>query len=474
MSKLNCTELFFLREKENPKKTAVWLPNGLSATFEDLRALGASTQRLMRERGIGPGDTVLVFEPLGPRLYGAILGLMAMGVGVALVEPWMPVEKINHVLPFVAPKAFLTGAIGRLWGTRVAAIRAIPHWVNTWEIREETRLELHVEPMPGDSAGIITFTSGTTGNPKGMVRTQRYLVDQHRILSQALEEDKYPGADLCIFANFVLANLASGRSSVVIPPGWSVQNLRRLSDLPAGLEPQTLTCGPAFLLALMERADVPSLRNIHVGGALTDCAIFEAAFAKWPEAHWSHLYGSTEVEPVAFVDARRAVAASRDKGFFQVLCLGNPIPDITARLEPDTVWVTGPHVCPRYLANEEENLKYKKQDDQGRVWHRMGDRVRLEDGYWWYRGREGQPESEFLLEQRLYTKLQTSAAFIHHEESGRRVAYTQKARLRAPLIKKEFPEIAEVFPTRIRRDRRHRARIDRVASRNGGGTWLGG
>ncbi len=461
---MNCAELFNLKEREHGDKLALWLPNGSSATFSELKALGASTQRIMRGYGVGAGDTVLLFEPLGPRLYGAVLGLMAMGVGVALVEPWMPVEKINHVLSFITPKAFLSHPIGQLWGARVKAIRRIPNWIRSTSIIEEPGAQLHVADVDGNTPGIITFTSGTTGNPKGMVRTQQYLADQHRILSSALEADSITGPDLCIFANFVFSNLAAGRTSIVCPPGWKTSHLKAIDSLPDELQPESLTCGPAFLLRLLESATLRNLRSVHVGGALTDCDILEAGFAKWPKAHWSHLYGSTEVEPVAIGDARLAVKQSREKGHFQTLFLGSPIPDIAARFTPETVWVTGPHVCPRYLANDEENRKYKETDEKGNIWHRMGDRIALDNDAWWYAGRENQAAGDFMMEQKLYTVLGSSAAFIHTGKDGSKVVYCQRAKERAPIIREAFPDVRGVVETTIKRDRRHRARIDRMAS----------
>lgn len=461
---MNGTELFFREERHRRDEIALWLPPGRSVTFGELKALGASAQAVMRGHDIGPGDSVLLFEPLGPRLYGAVLGLMALGVGVALVEPWMPVEKIDHVVRVLRPKAFLAHPVGQLWGARVRAIREIPHWIRTTLIHEAAT-GVTVEDVDGDSAGIITFTSGTTGSPKGMVRTHRYLVDQHRILTESLGSDAFQGPDLCIFANFVLANLASGRGSVIVPPRWRTRDLRAIDALPRDLRPETLTCGPAFLLRILDEASLPGLKSIHVGGALTDCAILERGFAKWPAAHWTHLYGSTEVEPVAAADARLAVERSREKGFFQTLFLGSPIPDIAAEQTPDTVWVTGPHVCPKYLANEEENRKYKRRDELGRVWHRMGDRITVEDGAWWYAGREAQPASDFLLEQKLYTVLGSSAAFVEREPAGTLVVYCQAAERREKLIRDAFPEVGRVVDTTIRRDRRHKARIDRAASK---------
>ncbi len=459
---MNAVELIVQRTQERPKATALWLPGGNLTSFGELGALAAGTRARMQKLGVGPGDTVLMFDSLGPRLYGAILGVASLGAATALVEPWMPVAKINHVLPHVKPKVFLTSGIGRIWGARVSAIRAIPHWLSTTDLKPDSG-KWEVTQVQADSPAIITFTSGTTGNPKGMVRTHKYLSDQHTILQEALHGGHEAGADICIFANFALSNLAAGNPSLIIPPKWKPAHLAELGALSGELTARSMTCGPAFLLKLMAHGNIPTLNSIHVGGALTDCAIFERGFAKWPEADWKHVYGSTEVEPVAVVDAKEAVRKSREAGFFQTLFLGKPISAIRHRLGPDTVWVNGPHVCPRYLANDEENAKYKKQDPDGSIWHRMGDRIIDKDGGWWYSGREKLPIEDFLVEQKLYSLLSSSAAFTERNGSGIRV-FVQKAKLRESTIRNGIPGVSEVRNVVIQRDRRHRARIDRAAS----------
>ena len=300
----NATQLFLERVKENPKAMALWLPEAGATSFGDLAGIGASVQAQVRRMNLKPGDNVLLVEMLNPRLYGLIVGLMASGIGVVLVEPWMPVSRIDPVVRFIKPKAFITNWFGRAWASRVKAIRQIPLWLDSSMATVGNYRDLDMVSVPANHAGIITFTSGTTGIPKGMVRNHGYLQEQHRVLSKAQHAHEYPRPDLCIFANFALSNLASGRGSVIIPPKWKESHLKAASELPEAWQPQSVTCGPAFLLKMMEGKYFSKLDSIHVGGALTDCAIFEKGFSIWPHASWHHLYGSTEEEPVALAEAR--------------------------------------------------------------------------------------------------------------------------------------------------------------------------
>jgi acyl-CoA synthetase (AMP-forming)/AMP-acid ligase II len=253
----------------------------------------------------------------------------------------------------------------------------------------------------------------------------------------------------------------------VIPARAKDEVLGGLDSLPDALQPVSATCGPAFLLRIMQRARLKKLRALHVGGAQTDCAIFERAFALWPSTDVTHVYGSTEAEPVATADARKAVSWSRDRGYFQTLFLGQPWAGLQHKEKNEQLWIHGPHVCPEYLTDAEANRQYKHKDEEGRLWHRLGDRVELDNRGWWYQGRDHQPAQDFADEQRIYAAIGSSKAFIRRLENGSREVYLENAKPRLSNVLSVCPDIKRIFETTIRRDRRHQARIDREASLKG-------
>ena len=480
---MNCVELVLTHSRECPDRTALMLySNGWNkTTFGELLELAERAQSYYLKQGVSPGDTVLLLEGLTVRLYATLIALLSLGVTVVLVEPWMPIAKIEKTIQLVKPKAFISTTFGFLWGYRVRAIRNIPHWIRVSKITSAAREgSLKIEDVEPRRKGIVTFTSGTTGDPKGVVRDQGYLIQQYEILSKNLHshsgsDQEIRGNDLCIFANFALMNLASGRGSIIVHPAWKDEALRALDGLPASERPETMTAGPAFLMKLMENAKLPSLKAAHIGGALTDCALFEKAFKQWPEAEWSHIYGGSEVEPVALTDAREAVKQSREKDFFQTLYLGQPVPEISSQLGEDGLWVAGPHVCPEYVGNIEETRAFKRKDESGVLWHYMGDRIEKEGAGWWYQGRSNQKSEDFLLEQRIYSFLQSSRSFVHRKrDTDHRWLMGENLKSRAAEIKKTFPEIQGVVEAKIYRDRRHRARIDRALSLKKGAPWVAG
>jgi hypothetical protein len=253
---------------------------------------------------------------------------------------------------------------------------------------------------------------------------------------------------------------------VFVPPGWKNRHLTKLKTLPEEWLPETLSTGPAFLKHLIRSGAAPRLRSVQVGGALADCDDFEEAFRHFgEETRFLHVYGSSEAEPVAFSDARVAVQRSRNRGFFQVLHLGGSVPGVRIQTKPDGLWVTGEHVCKRYVGSGDEMKKHKLEDPSGVVWHFMGDRVGEDAEGLWFQGRSFQNPVEFKIEQELYTFLGHSRGFLERDPLGKLVFRGEGVDAEFRRIRNRFPEIDRVLECKIVRDRRHRARIDRVASR---------
>lgn len=405
---------------ERKGQIAIWTPKR-SITFHELGDLSAKAQALFRRHGVVCGDHVLVIDLPGPRLFAAVLAALAMGAAVIFVEPWMAPSRIDRVLRLIRPKMFLAPALGKLWGVRVAGIWDIARWASTKDIDGEVGSDLVAEAVSPEAPAIITFSSGTSGEPKGVVRSHGYLAATTELLGRYNPEVADALPDLAIFPNVALLNLSLGRTTVLAPQSWRPHDMETVGALPDVLQPTSVACGPEFLARLIRAPGLPRLRFIVVGGALCDCALLEAACARFPGARVVHVYGGTEVEPVAYCDAPLALERSRARGLHQVLFVGAPIPELAVDSRDEGLWVSGPNVCPEYLGTVADNKLYKRRDDQNRLWHFMGDRVVKDGEGWWYRGRSFQAPEDFRDEQVIYAMLQSSASFIHRTPGGRRV-----------------------------------------------------
>jgi acyl-coenzyme A synthetase/AMP-(fatty) acid ligase len=462
-----------LWEQDIPASAPAFFPlDGVPSDFGTLVSLAFNAEKHLDRAGLGPGDSVLLADSVSVEFYATILALLSRGITVLLVEPFLPLSEIDAIVARMKPGIFIASSIGKLWGIRSGSIRRIPRWTSARSVCAGRIDSSNAKRIPSvrvsaDHPGVITFTSGTTGRSKGVVRTHEGLSAQNRAIRVSGDFDRYGRPDLAVFANLVLANLGMGRGTVFVPSGWKARHLKRLADLPPEWRPETLSTGPAFLGRLIESGQARDLKSIHVGGALSDCAQFERAFDHFgSNTRFLHVYGSSEAEPVAFSDARESVRLSREKGYIQTLHLGSPARGVETRSSPEGFWVTGDHVCKRYIGNDLEAGKHKQSDSSGKIWHFMGDRVSEDANGLWYQGRSFQTQIEFELEQKIYVFLGHSSAHLEADPvAGHLVLRGEGVAARSAEILRQFPQIQSVMETRIIRDRRHRSRIDRGASR---------
>jgi hypothetical protein len=101
----------------------------------------------------------------------------------------------------------------------------------------------------------------------------------------------------------------------------------------------------------------------------------------------------------------------------------------------------------------------------------MGDRITPDENQdLWFGGRAAQDSADFILEQKVYSFLESSQCMIHRTAVGKGVGTGegdlilcgQGLKHRSEAIRREFPEITAVHEVTIYRDHRHHARIDRA------------
>lgn len=465
---MNCVERYFHSDFKHSDRPAIVFYNGLKSlndkkrvvSFKDLTDKALRARKFLVQKGLQKGDVVLMFEAPSPNMYAMILAMLAMGIQIMLVEPWMPLKNINAIIEKTRPKGFMASFIGKAWGARSRGVRSIPIWFKS-EGLESVRVkaeEMPIENMEEEDRAILTFTSGTSGAPKGVHRKHRYLIDQALTLQNHLPPltDKL---DLTVFTNVALLNLGMGKGSLLMPARWPEKAIKDLDSLPEKFRPDTLACGPGFLRKLLKNAKAPYLTHLHFGGALADIALYKEALKNWPNATLEHIYGSSEAEPVALSDLKQAVNESEKAGSFQVVYLGRPVPEIQIKQMQNSLWVSGVHVSPLYEGDDAANLKNKKTDPEGKVWHNMGDHIDIKDEALWYAGRDFQRKEDFALEQKIYHELGHSKAFISYL-NGKLQLVGEVNKAQASVLSQKYA-LDSVKKAKIVRDPRHRARIDR-------------
>ena len=413
----NVVRLFFDAAERRTDTVALAAPDGVRVTFGALRARVESCAAGLRAAGYQPGDRAVFMLPMSVDLYVAVLGALAAGGVAVFVDPWVPVRRIAGLAAAAQARAFIGSPRAHLLRLLAPALRRVPITVSTpgplaflaaGHRLDRFRGTLAVSDADPDASALITFTTGSSGAPKGVNRTHAILAAQHRVIREEFPAEE-ADVDTTTFPVFALSNLAAGITTVIPPV-----NLRRIADANGSLIVESLrrhgvttaAASPPFFDAVVahcrrQRVAPPRLRRLVTGGAPVRDDQLRAWREGWPGAEIVVAFGSSEAEPVASITAeeRLAVAGTRE-GF----CVGRPVSAVRVRVVPISrtalpalppqvagpgeLLVTGPHVCRDYVGDAAAFAEHKVREPDGTVWHRMGDTGYVDDaGRFWLVGR---------------------------------------------------------------------------------------
>ncbi len=395
-------------------------------------ALDAITARVADEVtacGIRKGDGVLILHPMAIELYIFLIALFRIGAVGMFLDPSAGRKYIDHCMSIYAPRAFFgswKAQMLRLWTPSLRQVSLsfctsrfpATHLVSI-DGGAKQKQNHAITDLENVAPALITFTSGSTGQPKAALRTHGFLIAQHDALQRSLNL-RQGSRDLTTLPIFVLANLASGVTSVL--PDADMRAPGKIDALPVLNQIErhavaTTAAPPAFIARLAAeckrtKKQIPQLKHLFMGGAPVFPSDLRQASELFPNAEITAVYGSTEAEPMAEVDLSQIAeedfaAMEQGKG----LLAGIPVPAIALRILRDQwgtpmgamtnqefnslcldqqkigeIVVSGSHVLPGYLngAGDAET----KFDVDGVRWHRTGDLGWLDArGRLWLMGR---------------------------------------------------------------------------------------
>jgi len=396
-------------------------------SFRSLDEMTARAAEEIASCGIGAGDGVLILHPMASELYVFLIALFRLGAVGMFLDPSAGREFIDHCIGIHPPRAFLgswKAQMLRLW---VPSLRRIStsfctslfpatHLIS---IRDKGGSARAIADVEDSAPALITFTSGSTGQPKAAMRTHGFLIAQHRALQESLSLS-HGCIDLATLPIFVLANLASGVTSVL--PDGDMRSPGKIDPHPVLDQIErhsvaTTAASPAFIRRLTAGCShvnkrMPQLKRVFMGGAPVFPSDLKQARDVFPNAEITAVYGSTEAEPMAEVSLSQIadedfVSMEQGAGLLAgvpVRCIelrivrdqwGTPLPSMTKSqfdaiaLSEDQVGeivVAGNHVLPGYLMGVGD--RDTKFDVEQTRWHRTGDLGRLDSkGRLWLMGR---------------------------------------------------------------------------------------
>lgn len=363
-----------------------------SLSFADLGALVEPLVDELREAGVGPGDRVLIVAENCPEHVALLIACSRVGAWSCGVNARMaPGEVAGFLARSDARVAYFTTGVSPAAAAHAQRHAARPSAVSGLQ-RGPARPTAVAEPAPlGDAVAAIIFTSGTTGQPKGVMMTHAGVLHFARVSaeSRALGPDDrsyayLPMTHIFGIGTVLMASLHAGAALVL-------RSHFDPADILQALEHQGVTQlqGPptlfARLLAHMEQHGIahppaPALRYLYTGAGPLDAALkarVEAAFGQ--PLH--HGYGLSEYAGSVHLVKRGVWRNDTSAGYVvEGAELKVVDPATGATLAPGTrgeIWMRGTGLMPGYFRDPEATAAVIREGG----WYASGDLGELaEDG----------------------------------------------------------------------------------------------
>ncbi|GHO51756.1 non-ribosomal peptide synthetase [Ktedonobacter robiniae] len=273
-------------------------------TYRDLNARANQLAHFLRREGITPETRVGVALQRSRTMIVALLAILKAGGAYVPLDPTFPQERLRFMLHDAQVSLLLTQERHITMLPLDSDIHAFC-LDRDWERVAQERTENPAVETTGESLAYLLYTSGSTGQPKGVLGTHRASLNRfHWMWTQ------YPFAadEVCAqktTLNFVDAvweifgPLLQGVRLVLVPE-TTVKDPQPFLDLLAQHRVSRLVLVPSLLRVLLEsepnlQARLPHLRHWICSGEALSLDLVHRFQQALPESRLLNLYGSSEV-----------------------------------------------------------------------------------------------------------------------------------------------------------------------------------
>ncbi len=429
---------------------------------ELLEGISLFGQSLAKHK-IEPGEKVLIAIPFSYKMVCALLGVMAIGAIPVLPPAASTKQDLIRLIrqQKITAIALQDPSLSQKILFRILRVKIIS------AVSAQKYFVPEPQFVPEDQAALISFSSGTTGRPKAVLRTHKILQAQHQALRQSFPTSP-DQQDFPLFPNVLLHNLSLGITTIIPNiPRFDLQQLEPSKIIEQLLKEEidSLTGNVYYFKKLKsylaeKNILLPGVRDLGIGGSPVPEFLAHQLKKHFVNANIHIIYGSTQAEPIA---VRNISGDPKDPslGF----CIGKVHPDLELRikagnkiLDPDTPFNSGSiEVKGAHVVSENE-------------WLVTGDFGYLnEEGELYLTGRAGNEKSiqgisHYQLEHVLLhiPGVEHAAAIV--EGAGFKIIFQGKAASKELeiLLKTKFPTIVISAIQQIDKmplDNRHHSKI---------------
>ena len=495
-----------------PDKIALFdLNTGKKVTFTQIDEKSNYVCDYLRKKNFKKGDKIVVFIPIGVKFYLILTAIFKMGIQAVFIDPYAGIEHINKCCEMISPDGIIGNRKTLLKGFFLKGIRKIGKKINyikvmeysekfsineNCQVKENKKIE-NYEKIEEDTPALISFTSGSTGFPKIIMRTHKFLLGQHNVLEKNIKFEKETSV-YSSFPIFLFSHIATGTTTFIPDLNWkkpAESNFRNIVQQIMENNIQNVILPPAIFENIVkfckdEKITLENVQKVYTGGAPVFYSLMEKIKKVFTNAKITALYGASEAEPISslnFEDITKEDIENMKNG--EGLLAGKIVNEIELKIEvlektPERnkilkdnnaedfsalkgeILVKGENVVNEYL-NVEKNPNEK--------WHRTGDM-----GYINKKGQLvllGRVKGRIQIDENVYYPFTVETAFSFCKNLKKSVLTSKNDKLylfaernsgfKGDLSKdseikrlKEKFEIFKIIETEIPMDKRHNSKTD--------------
>lgn len=267
---MNLKDIYIDAARRFPECTAVHGPDG-AWTYAEIDAAANQAARALFGLGVRQGDRVGLWHPKSCRVVAMMQAILRLGAAYVPLDPGNPPERIEKIIKNCGLRWVVTGAAGagRLSGETRDSVRffSLDNDLGFGRFEDLSHLDSSDYPSPeidSQDLAYILYTSGSTGDPKGVCLSQENALAFIRWAADSVSvqtEDRFSNHapfhfDLSVFDLYVPAT--AGASVSIIPEGVAYVP-KRLVRFLRDREITVWYSVPSALIMMMEHGGLPEL-----------------------------------------------------------------------------------------------------------------------------------------------------------------------------------------------------------------------
>ena len=300
-----------LREKYPEKIALIDEKKGNKITFSEFDDKSDRIYSYLKGKKFRKGDKVVVFVPIGIEFYLILTAIFKMGLQAVFIDPYAGIEHINRCCEMISPEGIIGSGKTLLKGFFLKGIRKIGKKINYEKIIEEsektkTTNNIEYEEINENTPALISFTSGSTGFPKIIMRTHGFLLGQHNVLEKNLKFQEGTGV-YSSFPIFLLSHMATGATVFIPDINWKKPAESNFRDIVFQIKKngiENIILPPVIFQNITEVCEkegifLENVQTVYTGGAPVFPRLMEKIRKIFINAEINALYGASEAEPIS-------------------------------------------------------------------------------------------------------------------------------------------------------------------------------